>query len=200
MTAGGRRPVAMVTGASRDIGQNTAFAPAGFAYDVAFAARTVVEGTGTGSARCLDHNAVYVGPENDKTFVDIALIELKRRLYADPTARLLLAQRAAQVIVAGGGGDHHQPHLRRSNDQTGRADRRRWLGAGLWLRQGGPARGGINTHGSAAETSAATTSSPVWWRPNGLEPHHSWAMWPSRGRCRPWWERRRGGCCANLMT
>jgi NAD(P)-dependent dehydrogenase (short-subunit alcohol dehydrogenase family) len=57
-----------------------------------------------GRLDALVNNAVYVGPENDKAFIDVAPIELERRLYADLTAQLLLAQGAAQVMVAAGGG------------------------------------------------------------------------------------------------
>ena len=183
--------MAMVTGTSRGIGRGTAFALAGSGYDVAVTARTVIEGTGPdglpgslettaagieasgadalpipldlldrdaltraidtvldqwGRLDALVNNAVYVGPENDKAFVDIAAIELERRLHADLTAQLLLA--APRGACTG--------------------------------------RRGSSPTSSAAEASAATTSSPVWWRPNGFEPHPPWPTWPSRGRCRPW--------------
>jgi NAD(P)-dependent dehydrogenase (short-subunit alcohol dehydrogenase family) len=52
----------------------------------------------------LVNNAIYVGPGGDDRFVDVDPIELERRLYADLTAPLLLAQRAARVMVAQGGG------------------------------------------------------------------------------------------------
>ena len=52
----------------------------------------------------LVNNAIYVGPENDRRFLDVDPTELERRLFAGLTAQLLLAQRAAQVMVTHGGG------------------------------------------------------------------------------------------------
>lgn len=52
----------------------------------------------------LVNNAVYVGPDNDRRFLDVPPDELERRLFANLTAPLLLAQRAAAVMVAAGGG------------------------------------------------------------------------------------------------
>ena len=52
----------------------------------------------------LVNNAIYVGPGNDDLFVEVDPGELARRLYANLTAPLLLAQRSAQVMVAQGGG------------------------------------------------------------------------------------------------
>lgn len=51
MTANRPTPVALVTGASRGIGRETALVLARAGYDVAFTARTEVEGTGTVPAR-----------------------------------------------------------------------------------------------------------------------------------------------------
>jgi NAD(P)-dependent dehydrogenase (short-subunit alcohol dehydrogenase family) len=52
----------------------------------------------------LVNNAIYVGAENDRRFIDVHPVELERRLFADLTAPLLLSQRAAQVMRAQGGG------------------------------------------------------------------------------------------------
>ena len=52
----------------------------------------------------LVNNAIYVGPENDMRFIEVDPVELERRLFADLTAPLLLAQRAVQVMRPLGGG------------------------------------------------------------------------------------------------
>jgi NAD(P)-dependent dehydrogenase (short-subunit alcohol dehydrogenase family) len=57
-----------------------------------------------GKLDLLVNNAIYVGPENDRRFLDVNPVELERRLFADLTAPLLLSQRAAQVMRAQGGG------------------------------------------------------------------------------------------------
>ena len=52
----------------------------------------------------LVNNAIYVGPENDRRFVDVDPTELERRIFADLTAQLLLTHRAVPAMLAHGGG------------------------------------------------------------------------------------------------
>jgi NAD(P)-dependent dehydrogenase (short-subunit alcohol dehydrogenase family) len=59
---------------------------------------------GLGRLDVLVNNAVYVGPENHRPFLEVDPVELERRLFANLTAPLLLTWRAAEVMVAAGGG------------------------------------------------------------------------------------------------
>ena len=50
------------------------------------------------------NNAIFVGPQNERRFVDVDPDELERRIFADLIAQILIAQRAAQVMLTQGGG------------------------------------------------------------------------------------------------
>jgi NAD(P)-dependent dehydrogenase (short-subunit alcohol dehydrogenase family) len=47
----------------------------------------------------LVNNAIYVSDDNDRPFLDTPIETLERRIYADVTAQVILAQRAARAMV-----------------------------------------------------------------------------------------------------
>jgi len=87
----------------------------------------------------LINNAIYVGPQNDLRFIDVDPDELERRLFADLTAPLLLAQRAAQVMLDQGGGT-----IINVTSGVATTNPRSPVGEGGWALGYGCAKGGLH--------------------------------------------------------